>query len=75
MRRDLSQTDLIAVYVDGVIVARHHIMAAVGVDAQGKKHVLGLAPGSSENAKVVKDLLGALAQRGFDLNIATTVGD
>jgi hypothetical protein len=24
----------------------------VGVDAQGNKHVLGLAPGSSENAKL-----------------------
>ena len=69
MSRDLSQIDFVAVYADGVIVARHHIIAAVGVDAQGKKHVLGLAPGSSENAKVVKDLLGGLAQRGFDLNI------
>ncbi len=69
MSRDLSQIDFVAVYVDGVIVAKHHIIAAVGVDAQGKKHVLGLAPGSSENAKVVKDLLGALAQRGFDLNL------
>jgi transposase-like protein len=38
-------------YVDGVIVGKHHIIAAVGVDAQGSKHVLGLAPGSSENAQ------------------------
>ena len=69
MSRDLSQTDFIAVYVDGVIVAKHHIIAAVGVDIQGNKHVLGLAPGSSENAKVVKDLLGDLSLRGFDLNV------
>ena len=70
MGRDLSQIDFVAMYVDGIIVARHHIIAAVGVDAQGNKHVLGLAPGSSENAKVVKDLLSGLAQRGLDLNIA-----
>lgn len=69
MNRDLSQIDLVAMYVDGVIVAKHHIIAAVGVDAQGTKHVLGLAPGSSENAKVVKDLLSGLAQRGIDLNV------
>ena len=69
MNRDLSQIDFVAMYVDGVIVAKHHIIAAVGVDAQGKKHVLGLAPGSSENAKVVKDLLSGLAQRGIDLNM------
>jgi len=70
MHRDVSQIDLVAIYVDGVIVGKHHIIAAVGVDAQGKKHVLGLAPGSSENAKVVKDLFSALALRGLDLNIA-----
>lgn len=68
MGRDLSQTDFVAVYMDGIIVAKHHVMAAVGVDAQGSKHVLGLAPGSSENAKVVKDLLIDLAKRGVDLN-------
>ena len=70
MGRDLSQIDFVAVYMDGIIVAKHHVIAAVGVDAQGKKHVLGLAPGSSENAKVVKDLLGGLALRGLDLNIS-----
>jgi transposase-like protein len=69
MNRDLSQIDFVAMYVDGVIVAKHHIIAAVGVDAQGTKHVLGLAPGSSENAKVVKDLLSGLALRGIDLNV------
>ena len=69
MSRDLTKIDFVAMYVDGVIVAKHHIIAAVGVDAQGSKHVLGLAPGSSENAKVVKDLLSGLALRGLDLNV------
>jgi transposase-like protein len=41
----------------------------VGVDAQGNKHVLGLASGNSENAKVVKDLLESLAERGVDMNV------
>ena len=68
MRRSFADVDIVAVYVDGIVVAKHHIIAAVGVDAQGAKHVLGLACGSSENAKVVKDLLGTLADRGLDLN-------
>ncbi len=68
MSRSYADMDIVAVYVDGIIVASHHIIAAVGVDAQGAKHVLGLASGSSENAKVVKDLLGTLAERGVDLN-------
>ena len=68
MSRSFADMDIVAVYVDGIVVAKHHIIAAVGVDAQGAKHVLGLACGSSENAKVVKDLLGTLAERGLDLN-------
>ena len=68
MSRSFAEVDLVAIYADGIIVAKHHIIAAVGVDAQGNKHVLGLASGSSENAKVVKDLLGTLADRGVDLN-------
>ena len=69
MSRDFEKTDLVAIYVDGIIVARHHLIAAIGVDQGGTKHMLGLAPGSSENARVVKDLLGSLAERGVDLNI------
>lgn len=69
MSRDFAKTDLVAIYVDGIIAAGHHVIAAVGVDHSGTKHMLGLAPGSSENAKVVKDLLGSLAERGVDLNL------
>ena len=70
MSRDFEHSDLVAIYVDGIIVARHHLIAAIGVDPTGTKHMLGLASGSSENAKVVKDLLGSLAERGVDLNVA-----
>jgi len=66
MGRDFQNTDLVAIYVDGIIVARHHLIAAIGVDPTGAKHMLGLASGSSENAKVVKDLLGSLAERGVE---------
>ena len=70
MARDFGDTDLVAIYVDGIIVAGHHLIAAIGVNSTGAKHVLGIASGSSENAKVVKDLLGSLAQRGVDMNLA-----
>ena len=36
MSRDLSQIDFVAVYADGIIVARHHIIAAVEI---GRAHV------------------------------------
>lgn len=64
MSRDFAKTELVAIYVDGIIAAGHHVIAAIGVEKSGTKHMLGLAPGSSENAKVVKDLLGSLAERG-----------
>ena len=70
MDRDFSHTDLVAIYVDGIIVAGHHLIAAIGVDATGAKHMLGIVSGSSENSKVVKDLLGSLAQRGVDMTVA-----
>ena len=69
MGRDFSKTNLVAIYVDGIIVAGHHLIAAIGVDATGVKQMLGIVSGSSENAKVVKDLLGTLAQRGVDMNL------
>jgi len=69
MDRDFSKTDLAAIYVDGIIVAGHHLIAAIGVDATGVKQMLGIVSGSSENAKVVKDLLGSLTQRGVDMNL------
>jgi putative transposase len=51
-------------YVDGVIFGNHHVLAAVGVDREGCKHVLGLAEGASENEVVARGLLEDLVQRG-----------
>jgi transposase-like protein len=67
--RSFKEMDLLAIYVDGIIIAGSHILAAVGVDSQGKKHVLGLSSGSSENARVVKDLLTHLSDHGVDMNV------
>jgi transposase-like protein len=69
MRRPLSDQNYVAVYADGIIVGGHHIIAAVGVSAQGAKRLLGLASGSSENARVVMDLLNGMEERGLDLTI------
>jgi putative transposase len=65
MARCFDDTDILAIYLDGIVLDAHHILAAVGVDATGVKHLLGLASGSSENAAVVKDLLAGLIERGL----------
>ena len=69
MERAFHEHDVLAVYIDGIEVAGHHVVAAVGLDDTGEKHVLGLVRGSSENAGVVKDLLQSLVKRGIDASV------
>jgi transposase-like protein len=68
--RSLKELELLAIYIDGIVVDAHHVVGAIGVDEAGDKHLLGLAAGSSENAPVVKDLLGSLVERGLDPRLA-----
>ena len=70
MERSFADRDILAVYLDGIEVAGHHVLAAVGLDHSGAKHLLGLVRGSSENARVVKDLLHGLVKRGIDASCA-----
>ena len=64
--RDLSQLDLLAIFIDGVLIAEHCVVVALGVDAEGRKHPLGLWEGSTENKTVCNALLGNLIERGLD---------
>jgi transposase-like protein len=64
--RDLSGLDLLAIFIDGIETAEHTIVAALGVDADGRKHPLGLWEGSTENKTVCQALLTNLVERGRD---------
>jgi transposase-like protein len=64
--RNFSGTDILAVWIDGLQLGSYHAICAVGVDAQGNKHVLGLREGATENAVVAKALLEDLVARGLD---------
>jgi len=64
--RDLSGLELLAIWIDGLQLGAHHVICAVGVDARGYKHVLGLREGATENAAVAKALLEDLVRRGLD---------
>jgi transposase-like protein len=61
--RRFDAVDLLIIYLDGVIFGEHHVSVAVGVDAEGPKHVLGLAEGASENRVVAQGLLEDLVRR------------
>jgi transposase-like protein len=63
--RDLSQLDLVAMFIDGVEIAEHCVVVALGIDAEGRKHPLGLWQGTTENKTVCNALLGNLIERGL----------
>src|SRR5438034_9178830 len=54
----------------GLRVDEHVLVAAVGIDGAGDKHVLAVALGATENAAVVKALLADLVARGLKPDIA-----
>src|SRR5207247_4253540 len=62
--RRWEQIELLVIYVDGVRFGDHQVLGAVGVDREGRKHVLGLAEGASENEVVARGLLEDLVRRG-----------
>jgi len=58
--------DLLALLIDGKYFPKQCIVVALGIDKEGRKHVLGLWEGATENATVVKALLEDLVSRGLD---------
>jgi transposase-like protein len=52
--------------IDGLELGKMTILAAMGIDSDGKKHILGIAEGGSENITVAKGLLEDLIHRGLD---------
>lgn len=64
MKRDLSALDLVVLMIDGIHVGDHVMLASIGIDAKGTKHVLGIHEGATENATSCKALLTDLRDRG-----------
>jgi hypothetical protein len=61
----LDELDLVAMLLDGVHVAQHAIVVGLGVTRDGRKHILGLRQGSTENATLCADLLQDFVGRGL----------
>jgi transposase-like protein len=63
--RRWENVEILVIYIDGQRFADHHILSAVGVDREGKKHILGIEPGATENTASVKRLLIHLRDHGL----------
>jgi transposase-like protein len=72
LRRWLSRRIEVAlpvVMIDGIHFMERVVLVALGFDAQGRKHVLGIREGSSEKTQVVRALLADLIERGLDADV------
>lgn len=63
--RRLEDLRLVALFIDGIEFAEQTLVVAVGVEEDGRKLVLGLWQGATENATVCKALLEDLVERGL----------
>jgi len=66
MERRLDKTRLCALLIDATPFAGQQMVAALGIDEYGRKMILGIRQGATENATVVGELLAELVERGFD---------
>ncbi|MBP6986616.1 MAG: IS256 family transposase [Alphaproteobacteria bacterium] len=66
--RDLSGFKAFAIFLDTVHRGGSAFIVALGLDQKGKKRVLGLWEGATENAEIAKSLLSDLESRGFNLS-------
>lgn len=62
--KDLSSLALTTIMIDGIHFADHVIIAALGIDKEGRKTVLGIQEGTTENSAACKALLRSIINRG-----------
>jgi len=67
IRRDLSHLELCAIFIDGIEFKENLLVVALGMDREGKKHILGLWQGATENSTVCNNLLDDIERRGLDM--------
>jgi transposase-like protein len=68
MERPLGELRLCAVLIDGTPFKDRQMIVALGIGCDGRKTVLGIREGATENTAVVSSLLSELVQRGLDFS-------
>ncbi len=63
--RSLEHVDVVAVFIDGIHLGETVYVAAVGIDREGRKHVLDFEPGSTESSTICRQLLRNLLERSI----------
>ena len=68
MESRLDKTRLCALLIDATPFEGQQMIAALGIGVDGRKTILGLRQGATENATVVGELLSDLVERGLDFS-------
>src|SRR5271163_2504190 len=68
MERRLDKTRLCALLIDATPFEGQQLVVAMGISQDGRKMILGLRQGATENATVAGELLGDLMTRGLDFS-------
>src|SRR5437867_4502353 len=68
LERKLDKMKLCALLIDATPFAGQQMVVALGISQDGRKTILGIRQGATENATVVGELLGDLANRGLDFS-------
>src|SRR6195256_1184215 len=68
MERRLDKLKLCPLLIDATPFAGQQMVAALGISQDGRKTILGIRQGATENATVVGELFGELANRGLDFS-------
>jgi transposase-like protein len=66
MERRLEKVRLCALMIDATPFQGQQMVAALGIGEDGRKTILGIRQGATENATVVGELLSDLVERGLD---------
>jgi transposase-like protein len=68
LTRRLEGLEVVALFMDGLVVAQQTVIVVLGITRDGHKEPLGLRLGSTENAVVCTELLQDLLTRGLALD-------
>jgi hypothetical protein len=58
--------DLPVLMIDAIHFRSHIMLIVLGIDTEGRKHVLGMRQGANENTAVVRELIVDLIERGLN---------
>ena len=65
LSRPLGDLDFPVILIDGTGLGDHVLIVAMGIDATGHKHILGVAVGTTESEQAIRSLFRNLIDRGL----------